>query len=845
MGVSLRWVMLGFITLVAAVCTIVAFVPTYQVGMSSVQTAVDDVRTGIMNQLLSSLSGFFAAPQRAVSVVKIMQETGQTAFEGEPTMRLLGLACDMMTLDPSGTFKTSFFLMPDNSGADVGATNGRYIHCDARIGPIRGGYMNASGFFMFDMAFHPERRDRWTFASPRPYLVLRFNRQTFVSKNVWRQALTQPQIRWSGAYAGYDSLQMSAIFVFKDPALNTTCMFSLDVLPVALSGFLRNVGLRTRGRAMIAHYADRIVMGNSWGEDNHVYTGPWYDLTLPDERRMRGKRISEVNDSLMLSVVSHLGGESAVYAAPPKSASVMGKGKGKTYIDVDRFTDAYGLDLLVIVAMPEIDFLESVYSTRTTVIVIVCVAAAVMIGIAVAFAAAVTHPMLRLGDRMYATASLQDDGDDERKNLSFLAEIADIQTAYEMMKQELNRIKGFLPDSVLHGNTGEDSDEDDEGRITDDDRSRRTGEKGSAAGGGGLKNTNANNMRSVELGSVSSRMTSHSRSSHRSAHLAAAAAAAAGGGGQAVARGVLNTRGTLSVKRIAIVVLNLCNFHGKIKGMAPATIGSLQATMLKTVLRIARENRGVIDAFQGDHVVVTFNAVSAAQAYCRRAAQTAFDICTELGSLPELPFVRAGVAVGQACVGNSGVPELQRFNVIGEVYSEAWRCQAICAAKHKKPYGTRGAPVVLVTAAVHIDIETEFYCQHVDIANLGGGYAKQLLSTIEAKPHAAGATTAADEKDSEWMYRLSSASAMDPFRATNAIFIELLKSDPPSGAEILRMIAQADAEMQQRAEADLDKGTAKPCGASCEVAIASLRAILNAVNNDTQLIADYDAWATI
>jgi hypothetical protein len=68
-------------------------------------------------------------------------------------------------------------------------------------------------------------------------------------------------------------------------------------------------------------------------------------------------------------------------------------------------------------------------------------------GAAFATITALLAPLGTIAERMQRAANLEDDGADE--SVSAMAEVAELQQAYYAMNEELNRIRSFVPQSVL------------------------------------------------------------------------------------------------------------------------------------------------------------------------------------------------------------------------------------------------------------------------------------------------------------------------------------------------------------------------------------------------------------
>ena len=100
---------------------------------------------------------------------------------------------------------------------------------------------------------------------------------------------------------------------------------------------------------------------------------------------------------------------------------------------------------------PEDDILGEVYRGRDWALGSTALVFVISMGIAWSMATILFRPLHRIAERMYRTACLQDDDDDELP--SVLHEVSVIQNAYAIMKRELDKLKSFVPMSVLAGGT--------------------------------------------------------------------------------------------------------------------------------------------------------------------------------------------------------------------------------------------------------------------------------------------------------------------------------------------------------------------------------------------------------
>jgi hypothetical protein len=123
-----------------------------------------------------------------------------------------------------------------------------------------------------------------------------------------------------------------------------------------------------------------------------------------------------------------------------------------------------GLDIRMILLMPEKDIIGDVVKSQNIAIGVSAAVVVVMAAASFAFIVAMLRPLDDVAERMLRAATFEPET--EPLSMSAMQEVRDLQTAYKQMSAELNRIRSFVPQSVLHGGGGDEfSDQDQEGSI--------------------------------------------------------------------------------------------------------------------------------------------------------------------------------------------------------------------------------------------------------------------------------------------------------------------------------------------------------------------------------------------
>ena len=276
---------------------------------------------------------------------------------------------------------------------------------------------------------------------------------------------------------------------------------------------------------------------------------------------------------------------------------------------------------------PEDDILGEVYRGRDWALVSTALVFVVSMGIAWSMATILFRPLNRIAERMYRTACLQDDDDDELP--SVLHEVSVIQNAYAIMKRELDKLKSFVPMSVLAG--GDDDKEEEE-------ESERDSLIPNETPGQSQKRRDTNNEDSASQASAASSKKSIAGKAPPSA---------------------LQLGSKLATKRVSVLAVNILMFHAAAKALKEH-IGTMHGAVTVALLEAVRDAKGIMEHFHGDRFTVTFNAANSVSAHAKAACRAALACMAIQKSFADKetfsPAVRftMGVMSGLATVGNMG-----------------------------------------------------------------------------------------------------------------------------------------------------------------------------------------------
>jgi class 3 adenylate cyclase len=346
---------------------------------------------------------------------------------------------------------------------------------------------------------------------------------------------------------------------------------------------------------------------------------------------------------------------------------------------------AYGTDLVsvasvvrnklqwrIILIVPQASYLGSVLSNRNGMIGVQVACFVVTVIICILFAAAVRAPLKCVIESMEDLQCFITDTDLAVAD-SMLLEVAQMQQSNLALRSAMTKAKSFVPQSLLAELRGELNDDEEEGGAAQDSGTRasslpKPGENYVTK----LPHGRQSRAPSQQLGQ-SDRFSEVSRSSRRSAASSSRAKPIVGD----IA---------MSKKRISVLCLNVRRFHTLAFALPPDGVAKLMAKVVSAVFTIVtKDNRGMLDYFQGDHFVVSFNAVTNLATHVRRSVACAIQLQTKLKTLHDSLDATIGLSAGVGVVGNIGSEEVKRFGIISPAYTQAAKLERRCRAYHQVP----------------------------------------------------------------------------------------------------------------------------------------------------------------
>jgi adenylate cyclase len=172
-----------------------------------------------------------------------------------------------------------------------------------------------------------------------------------------------------------------------------------------------------------------------------------------------------------------------------------------------------------------------------------------------------------------------------------------------------------------------------------------------------------------------------------------------------------NLEGGVSTKAADVCVMftDIRGFTGISESLPPERVTSLLTRYFDLMVDCVHRNRGTMDKFMGDGMMVLFGAPKREGNPCRDAVECARQMVEALGALNDelgiqgMPPIAIGIGInyGRVVVGNIGSTERHNYSAIGDAVNVASRVEGLT-----KRLGT---PVVF-TDAVKAELGAEFDC---------------------------------------------------------------------------------------------------------------------------------------
>jgi adenylate cyclase len=172
-------------------------------------------------------------------------------------------------------------------------------------------------------------------------------------------------------------------------------------------------------------------------------------------------------------------------------------------------------------------------------------------------------------------------------------------------------------------------------------------------------------------------------------------------------------------KELTIVFTDIENFTSLSEKLTPDALVNIINEYLDAMSSVIMKLGGTVDKFEGDGIMAFFNAPLDQEDHYLQAVEAIFQcrvLITQLNNKwlkegkPQLNF-RAGIATGEAIVGNMGSKERFDYTVMGDTVNTASRLEGV-----NKIYGTR----TIINEACALLVQERFILRELDSVRVKG-----------------------------------------------------------------------------------------------------------------------------
>lgn len=219
------------------------------------------------------------------------------------------------------------------------------------------------------------------------------------------------------------------------------------VLPEEFRSFLSNLRIGQSGQAFVVDRAGRLISSST---DEPLMIG---DRENPQFLDAVSSQNPVVKGSAAY-LLKRFGNLRDIHTAQQLTFNLEGH---RHFLEVLPFSDDYGLDWLIVVVVPESDFMAQIYSNTRTTIVAIGIALATALVVGVFSTRLITHPILTLNEAVKDIAQGQWrrlDHYDRADELGELAKAVDsmalqLQSSFETLEAQKNAFARFFPPHYL------------------------------------------------------------------------------------------------------------------------------------------------------------------------------------------------------------------------------------------------------------------------------------------------------------------------------------------------------------------------------------------------------------
>ncbi|WP_055076672.1 SpoIIE family protein phosphatase [Pseudanabaena sp. 'Roaring Creek'] len=408
-------IVIPFVLQVAAAVGLVAYL-SYRNGQESVNHLASQVRIEVASRTQLTLENYFKTPHQITKSNINALHLHQINFEDKESVERY-FAAQLQIYPMLGEI---FVGQPDGTMIYVGRkSDGNLLSATTVNVPNRTFYqLDSSG-----NRYKFEKKDSFD-ARTRPW---------------YQAAVANKGQSWSSVYQSRTirNLGTAAAEPYYDQQGNLVAVFANFILLQGISDFLTSLKISSTGQVFVMDRTGLLV-ATSTGENSFVPTGE--DDKLKQIEAIKSQNLLTHNAVVQLQ--EKFGGFDRIQKLQELSFDIDGK---RQYLLAQPYSDGKGLNLLVVVVVPEADFMEQIdLNTRNTILLSLA-ALGVVVLLGMVTSQLITAPILRV----YQAANRLAQGDLAQKVPSSpIAEINELSKAFNKMSEQLKESFDTLEDKV-------------------------------------------------------------------------------------------------------------------------------------------------------------------------------------------------------------------------------------------------------------------------------------------------------------------------------------------------------------------------------------------------------------
>ncbi|MEG4529813.1 ATP-binding protein [Microcoleus sp. D2_18a_D3] len=339
-----------------------------------------------------------------------------------------GDAIELGLLNPQSQEQLGHFFWKQMQLYNVG-----YISLGTKTGEFTGaGYYTGNSIVVNEISVKKNgNRDNYIYETDsggnRSKLFEVYKNYKFDKEAWYAQTVQAGKPMWSDIYQWEIPpfpLAVSANRPVFDKNKNLIGVIGIDQRLSQISDFLRQLKVSRSGKTFILERSGLIVASSS--------TELPYTLVNDKPRRLKA---IESRDRLIQSAAQYLQQKFGNFREIKESQQLQFSIKGdRQFLHVTPWQDKWGLDWLVVVAVPESDFMEQINANTRTTILLCLAALGVAIALGIYTSRWISQPILRLGQASEAIAS----GElDQQVEASPVNELGVLSNSFNRMAQQL------------------------------------------------------------------------------------------------------------------------------------------------------------------------------------------------------------------------------------------------------------------------------------------------------------------------------------------------------------------------------------------------------------------------